>query len=79
MSNGRAVKLTTSRYYTPSGEPIHEGGIQPDVPLQADADEAPFEAGAALLERDTVLRQALAALKESAAHTVPMGNLSTRR
>jgi carboxyl-terminal processing protease len=79
LSNGRAVKLTTSRYYTPSGEPIHEGGIAPDVPLQADADEAPFEAGAALLERDTVLRQALAALKDSAAHKVPMGNLSTRR
>jgi carboxyl-terminal processing protease len=31
LSKGRAVKLTTSRYYTPSGDSIHEIGIQPDV------------------------------------------------
>ena len=26
-----AIKLTTSRYYTPSGRSIQEGGIKPDV------------------------------------------------
>jgi len=31
LSKGRAVKLTTSRYYTPSGDSIHEIGITPDV------------------------------------------------
>ena len=31
MSQGRALKLTTSRYYTPSGDSIHESGITPDV------------------------------------------------
>jgi len=31
LSKGRAVKLTTSRYYTPSGDSIHEIGIEPDV------------------------------------------------
>ncbi len=31
LSRGRAIKLTTSRYYTPSGESIHETGITPDV------------------------------------------------
>jgi len=31
LSRGRAVKLTTSRYYTPSGDSIHEIGIAPDV------------------------------------------------
>ncbi len=31
LSQGRAIKLTTSRYYTPSGESIHETGITPDV------------------------------------------------
>jgi carboxyl-terminal processing protease len=31
LSKGRAIKLTTSRYYTPSGGSIHEVGIQPDV------------------------------------------------
>lgn len=31
LSRGRAIKLTTSRYYTPSGDSIHETGITPDV------------------------------------------------
>jgi len=33
LSDGRAIKLTTSRYYTPDGESIHERGIEPDVPI----------------------------------------------
>ncbi len=31
LSKGRAIKLTTSRYFTPSGDSIHETGITPDV------------------------------------------------
>ena len=31
LSKGRAIKLTTSRYFTPSGDTIHETGITPDV------------------------------------------------
>jgi carboxyl-terminal processing protease len=31
LSRGRAIKLTTSRYYTPSGDSIHEVGIEPDI------------------------------------------------
>ena len=31
LSRGRAIKLTTSRYYTPSGDSIHDVGIRPDV------------------------------------------------
>ena len=31
LSNGRAIKLTTSRYFTPSGASLHEVGIKPDV------------------------------------------------
>jgi carboxyl-terminal processing protease len=31
LSKGRAIKLTTSRYYTPSGDSIHDVGIDPDV------------------------------------------------
>lgn len=31
LSGGYAIKLTTSRYYTPSGASIHETGIAPDV------------------------------------------------
>ncbi|MFA6052337.1 MAG: S41 family peptidase [Methylobacter sp.] len=32
-SNGAAVKLTTARYYTPSGRSIQAEGIEPDVAL----------------------------------------------
>jgi len=31
LSKGRAIKLTTSRYFTPSGDSIHGVGITPDV------------------------------------------------
>ncbi len=31
LSDGHAIKLTTSRYFTPSGASIHEKGIKPDV------------------------------------------------
>lgn len=34
LSKGRAIKLTTSRYYTPSGDSIHETGITPDVYIE---------------------------------------------
>lgn len=36
LSGGRAVKLTTSRYFTPSGASINQVGIQPDVPYDGD-------------------------------------------
>ena len=43
LSHGGALKLTTSRYFTPSGVSIHEKGILPDViidgPDAAPADE----------------------------------------
>jgi carboxyl-terminal processing protease len=32
-SNGAAVKLTTARYYTPSGRSIQAEGIEPDITL----------------------------------------------
>ena len=34
LSRGRAIKLTTSRFYTPSGDTIHEKGIFPDVIIE---------------------------------------------
>lgn len=33
MHNGAALKLTTARYYTPSGRSIQAEGIVPDIPL----------------------------------------------
>ncbi|SCZ65065.1 S41 family peptidase [Thiohalomonas denitrificans] len=35
MSNSTAVKLTTARYYTPSGRSIQAEGIEPDITLDA--------------------------------------------
>lgn len=34
LSRGRAIKLTTSRYFTPSGDSIHETGITPDIVVE---------------------------------------------
>ncbi len=40
LDNTHAVKLTTARYFTPSGRSVQEGGIEPDirVPQLTDAD-----------------------------------------
>ena len=32
------MKITSGRYYTPSGECIHEVGIEPDVVVELDED-----------------------------------------
>ena len=42
LSDGSAVKLTVSKYYTPSGADIHEKGIEPDVEVIFDS-EAYYE------------------------------------
>jgi len=34
LSKGRAIKLTTSRYYTPSGDSINDVGVAPDVEIE---------------------------------------------
>jgi carboxyl-terminal processing protease len=34
MSDGSALRLTTSRYFTPSGRSIHNIGIQPDIVIE---------------------------------------------
>ena len=36
LEDGSAVKITVSRYYTPSGNNIHEVGITPDIIVEAD-------------------------------------------
>ncbi|MGI9246240.1 MAG: S41 family peptidase [Steroidobacteraceae bacterium] len=39
LRDGQALKLTTSRYFTPSGASIHEKGLEPDIALQAIAQD----------------------------------------
>ena len=42
LTRDAALKLTTARYYTPSGRSVQEGGIEPDirVPQLSDPDAA---------------------------------------
>ncbi len=64
LSMGRAIKLTTSRYFTPSGDSIHETGITPDVYVD---DTAGFPdlslAGVIDRENDTQLLEAMERLQ----------------
>lgn len=36
LNDGSAIKLTTSKYYTPKGRNIHGTGIEPDVEIELD-------------------------------------------
>jgi carboxyl-terminal processing protease len=67
ISGGRALKLTTSRYFTPSGRSINGRGIDPDLPfdsvdvLPPDLDDARVRA--TLGDRDVGVAAALEVLK----------------
>lgn len=39
LTDGSAVKLTVSTYYTPNGNNIHEKGVSPDVEVPFDAEQ----------------------------------------
>jgi carboxyl-terminal processing protease len=60
LSKGRAIKLTTSHYYTPSGDSIHETGIAPDIVVEGSR-EFPGLSASAIVDRehDTQLIEAL--------------------
>jgi carboxyl-terminal processing protease len=65
LSDNRAIKLTTSLYYTPSGVSINHKGIAPDIELPRDAPppKTPVPADAPLLQRDSEVKRALQELK----------------
>lgn len=72
LSSGRAIKLTTSLYFTPSGVSIHGEGISPDIRIEADK-VADMQAGVnshftdkalVLLQTDSQLQAAVNFLKE---------------
>jgi carboxyl-terminal processing protease len=52
MENGAALKLTTARYYTPSGRSIQAEGVTPDIPLEAMKVEKVEESAEAIKEAD---------------------------
>ena len=71
LARGGAVKLTTSRYFTPSGASIHGRGLMPDIlepgPGSPPADLEDGAGTAPLAARDPDVRLGLATLKSGAA------------
>ena len=70
LSDGSALKLTTSKWFTPGGRLIHTQGIVPDIVVEADkspsGDGPDFSAGPADVERvfETLKEKAQGAEKE---------------
>lgn len=62
LSDGTAVKLTISKYYTPKGRNIHGTGIQPDVEVKLD--EELKKKVVISMEEDNQLKEAIRVLKE---------------
>jgi carboxyl-terminal processing protease len=79
LAHGGAVKLTTSRYFTPSGASIHGKGIIPDI-VPDDADGPPVELAVksdlSLEARDKEIKLAVDTLK-SGKYGVPTQVAST--
>ncbi|MHC5099384.1 S41 family peptidase, partial [Peptoniphilus genitalis] len=62
LPEGDGLKLTTSEYFTPSGDSINKLGIKPDV--EVDLPENVKGIGVDYLKTDTQLQKALEILKE---------------
>jgi len=65
LSDDRAIKLTTSRYFTPSGASINHKGIVPDIVLERDpksVTESPAN-DAAPIDNDPEVKRALKELR----------------
>ena len=67
LADDRAIKLTTSLYFTPSGVSINHRGIDPDIELPRDVKPAtpPPPADATLVQRDLEVQRAVQELKIS--------------
>lgn len=66
MPGGRALKLTTSRYYTPSGVSINEKGLKPDIVAPRDmvkVEPAALDSGRASAALDPEVALALDSLR----------------
>jgi carboxyl-terminal processing protease len=77
LSSGRAIKLTTSRYYTPSGRSIQGRGIEPDQKIDT-TEAGPLDLDdprvrQTLASRDPVIRAALELLKGRKVQAAPPG------
>jgi len=65
LSKGRAIKLTTSHYYTPSGDSINGTGVRPDLYVESSG-TYPNQSMRSMLDRegDAQLLEALALLRD---------------
>jgi carboxyl-terminal processing protease len=63
LSDDSAIKLTVQRYYTPSGESIHEIGITPHIVVEM-SDALSRQIGNLPLEEDVQLQTALEVIDE---------------
>lgn len=61
LTDGSAIKLTTERYFTPSGFCLHEKGITPDV--EVELDEGLKQKIVILPDEDNQLQKAIEVLK----------------
>ncbi len=61
LSDSTALKLTTSKYYTPKGRNIHGTGLEPDIPAELDGQSAPQRQGDILI--DAQVKRAVRYLK----------------
>ncbi len=62
LSDGTAVKLTISKYFTPKGRNIHKTGITPDVKIELD--EAMQKEVIIPIDKDNQLQRAIKLLKK---------------
>lgn len=60
LSDGSAVKLTISKYFTPNGNYIHEKGIEPDIEIE----KMYVEKKGDTIEDDTWIQKAVKELKK---------------
>ncbi len=59
LGENRAVKLTTARYYTPSGRSIQKTGIEPDLEVAQSKEQAKYIATSALQYSEAAYANAL--------------------
>ena len=64
LKDGSGVKLTVARYFTPSGECIHEKGIEPDIAVELDEKYQGYAISQVPREDDIQLDKAIEVIAE---------------
>ena len=79
LSRGRAIKLTTSQYFTPSGDSINDIGVSPDVYVQGVRGYPdPGQSGMLDRENDPQLTEALSLIRDlPVMHSRAPGDIET--